>query len=201
MLRVEGLKRAELAAADFEVAAGECVALLGPSGAGKSLLLRALADLDPNDGRVSAFGHERAATAAPDWRRTVAYVPAESGWWADQVGDHFEEVANARSLLADLGFEDDTPTWPVSRLSTGERQRLAFARALALSPKVLLLDEPTAALDLDSTARVETLIVEHMRNGTAVVIVTHDTAQAERLGARIVHMREGRLETDAVPSP
>ena len=201
MLRVRGLKRAELAAVDLEVASGECVALMGPSGAGKSLLLRALVDLDPNDGDVSAFGHERAVMAAPDWRSTVAYVPAESGWWADRVGDHFEAAENLPPLLAELGLEEDTLGWQVSRLSTGERQRLALARALALAPQVLLLDEPTAALDDDSTARVEALIIDRLRNGVAVVIVTHDTAQADRLGARIVAMRDGRLETGAAPSP
>src|SRR5215831_4060928 len=73
---------------------------------GKTLLLRAIADLDPNDGFVSLDGRDRAAIAAPEWRRLVGYVPAEPGWWADTVGEHFAEWAAASALVAQPGFAD-----------------------------------------------------------------------------------------------
>ena len=85
MLSVTDLTRLELGPLSFSVEAGECLALRGPSGAGKSLLLRAIADLDPNEGRVSLDGESREDMPAPDWRRRVAYLAAEAGWWADTV--------------------------------------------------------------------------------------------------------------------
>ena len=71
--------------------AGECVAIRGPSGGGKTLLLRAIADLDPNEGTVCLEGRNRATISGPDWRRLFGYVPAEPGWWAETVGNHFAE--------------------------------------------------------------------------------------------------------------
>ena len=89
MLVIEDLKTALFGPLDMSVAPGECVAVMGPSGAGKSIFLRAIADLDPSNGEVTLDGAARSAMAAPDWRRKVALVPAESGWWADIVGEHF----------------------------------------------------------------------------------------------------------------
>ena len=86
------------------------------------------------------------------------YVPAEPGWWAETVGEHFADRAAAAGFLKDLGFPDQTKSWPISRLSTGERLRLALVRAVIMRPKVLLLDEPTAALDAKSVTAVEALI-------------------------------------------
>jgi ABC-type iron transport system FetAB ATPase subunit len=180
----------------LDVAARECLALTGPSGAGKSLLLRAIADLDPNSGQVALDGRPRETMPAPAWRRSVALVPAESGWWADRVGDHLPEALpgtkNLAGLLADVGLPDAL-TWSVARLSTGERQRLAIVRALCLEPDVLLLDEPTASLDEAATARVEALVRAFLERGKAVVIVTHDRRQAERLAGRILVMAGGGL--------
>ncbi len=79
--------------------------------------------------------------------------------------------------------------WPVARLSTGERQRLALARALVQSPRVLLLDEPTSGLDPDATAAVETELRDRMANGVGILMVTHDAAQANRLA-------QARLQID-----
>src|SRR3954447_5662461 len=150
MLQVCDLRTAILKPASFALAMGECIAIRGPSGAGKTLLLRAIADLDPNQGLVTLDGCDRSTIAAPTWRRLVGYVPAEPGWWAETVGEHFADRTAAAVFLNNLGFPDKTETWPVSRLSTGERLRLALVRALIMRPKVLLLDEPTAALDAAS---------------------------------------------------
>lgn len=195
MLAVSALSTAVLKPASFDVAAGECVAVQGPSGGGKSVLLRAIADLDPNRGDVRLNGTPRAALPAPAWRRRVTYVAADSGWWADVVGAHFARphLDAARALAEALGLPGEALDWPVARLSSGERQRLAIARALVQRPDVLLLDEPSAALDAVSTARLETVLRRELDRGTALVLVTHDPAQAGRLAARTLRMAAGTL--------
>ncbi len=124
----------------------------GPSGSGKTLLLRSIADLDPNRGEVILGDIRRSEVPAHHWRRLVGYLPAESHWWEDRVGDHQQKWP--LDLLATLGFEPDVLEWSVARLSTGERQRLALARLLANEPRALLLDEPVANLDADNAERV-----------------------------------------------
>ena len=196
LLQVRNLRTHVLEPASFGLSAGECLAVQGPSGAGKTLLLRAIADLDPNEGSVSLDGRDRATIAAPDWRRLVGYVPAEPGWWAETVGGHFTDWRRAAALVRDLGFPDMAKDWPIARLSTGERLRLALARALILWPKVLLLDEPTASLDPASVAMVELLIANEQRAGLAVVWVTHDTAQAKRVAQLRLFVREGQVQEE-----
>src|SRR6516165_11237997 len=88
--------------ASLSLSAGECIAVRGPTGAGKTLLLRAIADLDPNEGLVSLDGHDRATIPGPEWRRRVGYVPAEPGWWADTVGEHFSEWTSALPFINEL---------------------------------------------------------------------------------------------------
>ncbi len=181
---------------DLNLGAGACAAITGPSGSGKSLFLRMIADLDPNEGKVWLNGTERASISAPEWRRKVTYVSAESGWWADTVIEHF--ARNKRSevagLAARLGLQADLLDASIARLSTGEKQRLALVRALLLCPPVLLLDEPTGPLDEESVTRVEALLRERMATGISVLLVTHDANQAERLGDQRYRMAAGRLE-------
>ena len=193
MLKIRGLGRPGLEPVDLDVAPGECVAVSGPSGAGKSILLRAIADLDPNDGQVSLKDQPREAMPAPDWRRRVMYVPAESGWWSERVADHFADPDMAAPLAARLGFEPGALDWEVSRLSTGEKQRLALARALMMSPEVLLLDEPTSGLDPETAVKVESMLHERAADGIGILIVTHDAQQANRLALRRFHMAKGKL--------
>jgi len=169
----------------------------GPSGAGKTLLLRAVADLDPNEGLVTLDGRDRSTIAGPEWRRLVGYMPAEPGWWADTVGEHFGEWTAALAFVKDLGFPDETKAWPIARLSTGERLRLALVRALMMRPKVLLLDEPTAALDVDSVAAAESLIKARMRTGLAVLWVTHDAEQGKRVAHRLLVVEAGQVREEA----
>src|SRR5882757_4429358 len=120
MLQVRDLRTNILNPASFALSAGECIALRGPSGAGKTLLLRAIADLDPNAGSVRLQGRDRATIPGPEWRRLLGYVPAEPGWWAKTVGGHLGSSPAAVPILARLGFPEETKAWPISRLSTGE---------------------------------------------------------------------------------
>lgn len=195
MLEIESLQTGLVGPLSLTVAGGECVALTGASGSGKSLLLRAIADLDPNRGRVMLDGHDRAAMPAPDWRRQVMLVPAETGWWADTVAEHFPAGTDPGPWLDAVGL-DGAGSWQVDRLSTGERQRAALACALSRKPRALLLDEPTAALDRDATALVEALIRDRLAAGLPVILVTHDPDQAARLAGRHLVLQAGRLAAE-----
>lgn len=197
MLRVRNLRVTGLAPVDLDLDAGDCIALSGPSGSGKTLILRSLADLDPSEGEVTLDGAARDSMAAPMWRRRVAYLAAEPGWWADVVGAHFPDLAVARELAAALGLSEKFFDAPVAQVSTGERQRLALVRLLLLAPRIMLLDEPTAALDEAAAARVEAVLAERLAAGVAIVLVTHDDAQAARLASRRLRIADGRLEAVA----
>lgn len=193
MLAVRDLHRPGLLDASFELADGECIAVRGPSGSGKTLLLRAMADLDPSDGTVLLDDGSRDAMPAPEWRAQVIYVPAEPGWWAETVGAHFADWTAAAPLAEALGLSPSCRDWPIERLSTGERQRLALIRALVNQPRVLLLDEPTSGLDAKSVEAVENLILERVAGGVSVVWVTHDASQAHRVAQRCLLVEQGRV--------
>ncbi len=193
-LSVTDLEGLGVRAASLEVSAGDCVVVRGASGSGKSRLLRAIADLDPNEGLVLCGGQDRRAMPASRWRRKVAFVPAESGWWDDHVRDHFPAKADPAAELAALGLPPEALDWQVDRLSTGERQRLALVRALAGGPDVLLLDEPTSALDAEARVAVEARLQRFRDAGGAVLLVTHDADQAQRLATRHLMVADGRLE-------
>jgi putative ABC transport system ATP-binding protein len=194
-LRVVNLRSHLAGPFDLTVEAGECVAMTGPSGAGKSLFLRMIADLDPSQGEVFLDATERRSLPAPAWRRRVVYSAAEPGWWSESIQDHFhgEAMVFARTMAPRLGLASELLDGPVVRLSTGERQRLALIRALALASPVLLLDEPTGALDEESTQRVEAVLHEHLAAGVTIAMVTHSPAQATRLGHRHLRMTDRQL--------
>ena len=185
MLEVRGLNRPGLASVDLDLDAGEALALLGPSGSGKTLLLRAIADLDPNEGRVRLDGERREALPAPAWRRRVTYLSAEPGWWAERAGAHFPDPAAAEALLPAVGLSAAILSRPIAELSTGERHRLALVRVLTQSPEVLLLDEPTSSLDAAASDRV----VEALA-GRRAIVATHDDGLAARLGADVLTIGE-----------
>jgi ABC-type multidrug transport system ATPase subunit len=191
-LHIKNLATDLIGPVSLDIAEGECVALMGPSGAGKSLLLRAIVDLDASTGEVLIGDRARSDMAASAWRQRVSLVPAESGWWADRVGDHFPSRAAAEEMIKAMGMAGSFE-WEVSRLSTGERQRLAIARALCRQPEALLLDEPTASLDQQAMQRVEDIVVKCCQEGMAVLLVTHDHRQAERVGTRVLRMVDGSI--------
>jgi putative ABC transport system ATP-binding protein len=201
ILQVRNLRTNLLKPASLSLSVGECLAVRGPSGSGKTLLLRAIADLDPNEGLVCLDGRDRSTIAGPEWRRLVGYVPAEPGWWADKVGEHVSEWTAALALVRGLGFPEEAKGWPIARLSTGERLRLALIRALMVRPKVLLLDEPTAALDPASVAAVESLIAARVMKGLAVLWVTHDAEQAARIAHRLLVVKDGQVREEVPEWP
>ncbi len=191
MLQVSNLNRLFLEHVSFDLARGERVALLGTSGSGKSLLLRAIADLDPNEGEVSLDGRPRASMPAPEWRHAVSYLANDAGWWAESVGEHFADPPAAAAIAGRLGLASETFAWPITRLSSGEKQRLALIRVLVQEPSVLLLDEPTANLDGETTESVERLLEERSQAGVAMLVVTHDQAQARRVATRSLRLSNG----------
>lgn len=181
-LQARALRGAHSGPFDLDLAPGRCTVLSGPSGIGKSLLLRMLADLDPNQGRVSLAGVDRESLPASTWRRLVTYLAAESGWWEDDVAAHFGDLDAVRPLLPQVNLDPALLQAQVMQLSTGERQRLALLRAVVQNPRFLLLDEPTAALDPDSREAVEQLLRGLQAHGTGLLLVSHDAEQARRLG-------------------
>ena len=174
-----------------KIAAGECITLSGASGSGKTRLLRAIADLDPHQGECLIDGTASHAMPAHVWRSRVAYLTAESQWWHPEVGAHFNTVEI--ELLQRLGFDESVMGWRIERMSSGEKQRLALARMLQQQPEVLLLDEPTANLDRDCTRVIEQLVSVQQQQGKAVIWVSHDKAQAERVADRHWHIQANEL--------
>ncbi|MET0104510.1 MAG: ABC transporter ATP-binding protein [Sedimenticola sp.] len=194
-LALHKFKSPGLKAIDLMLNPGECVSLTGPSGCGKTRLLRAIADLDPNDGNATLDDMPRNGLDPTEWRHKVGYLPAESHWWAPKVGHHFPD--GDEETLTTLGFTSECLEWNVSRLSSGERQRLALARLLAHSPRILLLDEPTANLDQANITRVETLIGQLQdEKGTSVLWVSHDPQQRQRVAQRHLKIEDGQLENE-----
>lgn len=186
-----------LSGISLSVAPGEVVCLSGASGSGKSRLLRAIADVEAHTGRVRLGDMDQADVPAHVWRRQVMMVPAESQWWFEQVGDHFADTPADRGLAA-LGFAPDVMGWSVSRLSSGEKQRLALLRVLALEPTALLLDEPTSNLDQDRVKVVEHWLLETARYRRLPVLwVAHDQSQIRRVADRHFQLNGHQLDGPA----
>ncbi|HEY7598909.1 MAG TPA: ATP-binding cassette domain-containing protein, partial [Candidatus Limnocylindrales bacterium] len=140
-----------------------------------------IADLDPAEGYIFLEGLERRELTGPAWRRRVRYASAEPAWWEATARGHFRATAKLDRLMSALALDPALLDRPIAELSTGERQRFGLIRALADDPQVLLLDEPTAALDAAATALAEELIKFQLLAGRAVILVSHDAAQIERL--------------------
>lgn len=194
MLEIRSLQLLHLKPLSLSVADGECVVLRGASGSGKSLILRSVADLEVHHGDVFLDGKSAKEMSGPAWRRQVRFVAAEPGWWGETPIMHFADADFAKAQATQLGLDPALLTRSIQHLSTGERQRFAFARALEDKPKVLLLDEPTGALDQVATGLVEEVIGNCLKEGVSVLMVSHDPDQAARLADRQYLLEDGALK-------
>ncbi|MFJ8542413.1 ABC transporter ATP-binding protein [Streptomyces sp. NPDC093586] len=196
VVHVRGLRKAfgprtVLDGLDLTIAQGEFVALLGASGSGKTTLLRVLGALDDAD----------AGEVLVPRARTIVFqeprlVPSKRVLANVTVALPREEADRGRRALAEVGLENHAGAWPAT-LSGGEAQRVALARALVRQPRLLLLDEPFAALDALTRLRMQDLVGRLCRvHRPAVLLVTHDVEEAVRLADRVCVLREGRLVTD-----
>ncbi len=196
---------------DFAVPAGSLTALLGPSGSGKSTLLRSIAGLDhPDRGRIVIGGRD--VTGEPPQRRGIGFVfqhyaafkhmtVRENVAFGPKIRrrPRAEVAAKVDELLEVVGLSGFQNRYP-AQLSGGQRQRMALARALAVDPKVLLLDEPFGALD----AKVRDDLRDWLRRlhrtvDVTTVLVTHDQAEALDVADRIAVLRNGRIEQAGPP--
>ena len=178
-------------------------ALLGPSGSGKSSLLRLLNRLaDPEAGTIAFEGTDVRELDVLDLRRRAVLVPQLPAPLPGTVADNVrfgpslcDRGAEVERCLTRAGLDSSYADREAGELSVGEQQRVMLARALALDPDVLLLDEPTSALDEEAREGVERTLAELAEGGVAMVLVTHDRGQAERITSRVVELRDGRVVT------
>jgi putative ABC transport system ATP-binding protein len=191
---------------------GESFCILGGSGAGKSMLLRTIVRLhEPSSGEVLLDGSTICDLEPAVLRRRVNLVQQSPAMLDGTVEDNLmyglgtakvpieEAKERAGEALSIAALEGSFLERQADKLSGGERQRVAIARAYALRPEVLLLDEPTAALDPRRTREVEQAILQ-LKEGTTMtlVIVTHDIEQARRLGDRTILLRRGKVVAEGL---
>jgi len=224
LMQVQGLSaqaggRTILHDIDFEVRQGEVLVVMGPSGCGKSTLLRHLVGLQrPLAGRVLLDGqnlHEGDEdTLAALRRRFGVMFQAGALWSSMSLGENLmlpmrlftplsraEREQRARDKLALVGLQDGSDLMP-AQLSGGMRKRAALARALALEPKLLFLDEPGSGLDPLNTARLDALVLELRHHlGTTVVMVTHDIASVFAVADRALYLDEQAMTMTALGAP
>ena len=196
-LRVENLRFLVNGPYTFAIRTGECVGLSGRSGIGKTQLLRAITDLISHTGLVLLDGVPCDTISAPAWRSQVTMIPSEPLWWYHSVGDHFStdlSPASFEKKLEAVGFSKDVLQWQITRLSTGEKQRLALVRGLCNTPSVLLLDEPCSSLDGYHTTLVENFILKYLKRHSASILwVSHDPDQLQRVTERELRMEKNLL--------
>lgn len=200
-LRLSREGRPLLAVEALDLAGPGPTLILGPNGAGKSLLLRCLHGLIVADGGVVL---QDGQALDPRQRARQAMVFQKPVLLRRSVAGNLEFVLRRQGLgwiarrrraaaLLDSAGLGHLARQPARSLSGGEAQRLAMLRALATAPEILFLDEPTSALDPAATQAIEAMILRAARDGTRIVMVTHDIGQARRLGHDIVLMHRGRV--------
>lgn len=203
---------------DLQLNRGELVVLLGPSGSGKTTTLNLIGGLDrPTEGQILVEGQDIAQyddSRLTEYRRTMvglifqffnlipSLTASENVEFALSLSENKGKVAEeAVNLLELVGLKERAEHFP-SQLSGGEQQRVAIVRALANQPPILLCDEPTGNLDVESGRQVLGLIQDiQKRKGTTVLLITHNTAIAP-IGDRVIRLRDGQIDQIEVnPDP
>jgi len=211
---------------DLEVRAGTVTVILGPSGSGKSTLLRSINHLEKVDKGLiridgQLVGYRRRGDKLYELReREILHQRSQIGFVFQNFNlfGHLTALQNvveapvsaqrrrrseveplARELLARVGVGDKADVYP-RQLSGGQQQRVAIARPLALRPKVLLFDEPTSALDPELVGEVLDVIKELARDGSTMVVVTHEIGFAREVADTVVFMDDGRIVESGPPS-
>ena len=206
-IRLENVSNRVLKGIDLTIGEAELFVLLGPSGAGKSTLLQVIAGLSPCRGHV--FFDGRCIDRQPPHQRKVGYLFQDLLLFphltvADNLKlamanlkiDRREKRRRIGSLLDRFGIPELADRYP-HRMSGGEKQRAALARALATDPRVLLLDEPFSSLDPDNAQRLRTELKSHQKHfGVTTLFVTHNREEARQLADRIGMLHQGRLTKD-----
>lgn len=195
--------RLALSQVDLQAKPGEIVALLGPNGAGKSTLLRLLATLARPTGGSIELGGYRLADQAIEARSIIGYLGHKPLLYEDlsaeqnlaffaRLYDLPNAGARVTKLLNILDLADRRRD-PLRAFSRGMQQRVALARALLHKPRILLLDEPHSALDLQSAAALDKMLRAEAKSGVVVVFASHDLTHAASLATRVEMMAEGRI--------
>jgi len=229
LLQVDGLVKSfgavrALSGASLHLMAGEVLAILGDNGAGKSTLVKCIAgSLQPDGGRVLMEGHEVRFRSPRDARDhgvemvyqdlalfgnlSVAqnfYAGRELTWpsWAGRLGFLRERkmAAETRATLERLGVNIPDISVDVAQMSGGQRQAVAVARAVAFVSKIVILDEPTAALGLREGARVHDLVRMLTEHGVSVILISHNLQEVTELAHRAVVLRRGQVVGEAEPT-
>lgn len=197
---VHGAQRPRLDGVSARVPDTGVTAIAGPSGAGKSTLLRLGNRLiAPDEGTVRYRDHDLGTVDVLQHRRRVGMVFQRPVVFAGTVRDNLRVAApqatddELRALLDRCELHEDVLDRDADTLSGGEQQRACLARTLATKPETLLMDEPTSSLDADATRALERLIRAEADRGVAVVLVSHDPAQVDRLADARIALDRGRL--------
>ncbi len=216
VLQVEGLKKfygnlEALKGIDFQVQEGEIFALIGPNGAGKTTALRIIATLlSPSAGKVTFLEHD--LKKEPEKiRGKISYLPEEAGAYRNLKGIDYlkfmanfyastnqekEEFIQSAKAIADLGerINDKVGTY-----SKGMTRKILLARALMTRPVLAILDEPTSGLDVINALEVREIIKKHVREGTSVLLSSHNMLEIEFLSDRVAMIDNGRILDSGTP--
>ncbi len=195
----------------LEVTAGEVWGVIGPSGSGKTTLLMALAGFVRPDGGSILFG-DREMIATPPNKRGLGMVFQSFNLWSHMtileniieapihvLGKNKKDAENeALVLMEQVGIQDKANSYPI-HLSGGQQQRVAIARALAISPEILLFDEPTSSLDPELVDEVLSVMRKLAEEGKTMLVVTHEMEFARKVSNNVIFLHNGLVEEQGHP--